>query len=65
MSAIFKDFDEFERKASEALDRAAERAKEKAIQTNTGIVVSEGGKVITITAEELRRQRAERANATK
>jgi len=59
MSAIFKDFDDFERKVSEALVRAAELAKEKAIQTNTGIVVSEGGKAITITAEELRHRRAE------
>lgn len=60
MSVMFKDFNDFEQKVSEALVRAAELAKEKAIQTNTGIVVSEDGKAITITAEELRHQRAER-----
>ncbi len=42
----------------EALKRAARRARDIAIQTNTAIVVSENGVVRHIGAEELRRERA-------
>ena len=34
--------------------RAAELARETAIQTNTGIVISRGGEIIHISADELR-----------
>ncbi len=47
---------DFEREVSAALLRAAELAREEAIKTNTGIVVSQDGKVITITAEQLRQK---------
>ena len=39
-----------------ALQRAAALARETAIQTNTNIVIVENGKVVRISAEELRRQ---------
>lgn len=39
-----------------AMQRAAERARRVAIQTDTAIVISRNGKVIHITADELRRQ---------
>ena len=42
-----------------ALQRAAALARETAIQTNTGIVIVENGKVVRISAEELRRQASE------
>ena len=45
---------DFEREVSAALLRAAELARYDAIKTNTGIVVSQNGKVVTITAEQLR-----------
>ena len=45
---------DFEREVSAALSRAAELAREEAIKTNTGIVVSQDGKVIIITADQLR-----------
>jgi hypothetical protein len=43
-----------------AMLRAAEMARDIAIQTNTGIVVQKDGKVVHIGAEELRRQREQR-----
>ena len=46
------------RGALTALKRAARRARDIAIQTNTAIVVSENGVVRHIGAEELRRERA-------
>ncbi len=42
-----------------ALQRAAALARETAIQTNTNIVIVENGKVVRISAEELRRQASE------
>jgi hypothetical protein len=44
-------------RADEALKRAALKAREIAIQTNTGIVVMIDGKMVTISAEELRAER--------
>jgi hypothetical protein len=44
-------------RADEALKRAALRARDAAIQTNTGILVMVDGKVVKITAEELRAER--------
>ncbi|NLZ80100.1 MAG: hypothetical protein GX908_11405, partial [Gammaproteobacteria bacterium] len=41
---------------SAALLRAADLARDDAIKTNTGIVISQDGKVITITAEQLRQK---------
>lgn len=62
MTVLFKDFDDFERQVSAALERSAELAKDIAIKTNTGIVVSRDGKVVTITADELRAEREREAN---
>ena len=44
-----------------AMKRAAALARETAIQTNTNIVIVENGKVVRISAEELRRQASEEA----
>lgn len=62
MSVLTKDYNELERQISEALVRSAELAKDIAIKTNTGIVVSRDGKVVTITADELRAEREREAN---
>lgn len=50
---IFSNFDSFVEEVSKALVKAGELAREEAIRTNTGIVVSENGKTITISAAEL------------
>jgi hypothetical protein len=42
---------------TKAMERAALLAREIAIQTNTGIVVREGSKIITRTADELRAEK--------
>lgn len=42
-----------------AMRRAAELARQIAIQTDTGIVIEQDGKLIHITAEQLRRERNE------
>ncbi len=42
-----------------ALQRAAALARETAIQTNTNIVIEKNGKLVWISAEELRRQASE------
>ena len=39
-----------------AMERAAELARKTAIQTDTAIVVLQDGKIVRISAEELRRQ---------
>ena len=39
-----------------AMKRAAALARETAIQTNTNIVIEKDGKLVWISAEELRRQ---------
>lgn len=39
-----------------AMQRAAELARETAIQTNTGIVINRDGKITHISADELRAQ---------
>ena len=39
-----------------ALQRAAQQAREIAIQTNTGIVVVKDGKIVHISADELRQE---------
>ena len=44
-----------------ALQRAAALARETAIQTNTNIVIEKNGKLVWISAEELRRQASEEA----
>ena len=46
-----------------ALRRAAEMARDIAIQTDTGIVIVREGKTVFVSAEELRRERAERVTA--
>lgn len=55
-----------------AMQRAAQMARDVAMQTNTAIILMQDGKIVRITAAELRRQAkaarstagAERANAT-
>ena len=47
-----------------AMHRAAEMARTTAIQTNTGIVIWRDGKVVHISADELRADRARMANQT-
>ncbi|TLU87854.1 MAG: hypothetical protein FDX21_03295 [Chlorobium sp.] len=42
-----------------ALQRAAALARETAIQTNTNIVIEKDGKLVWISAKELRRQASE------
>lgn len=42
-----------------ALQRASALARETAIQTNTNIVIEKNGKLVWISAEELRRQASE------
>lgn len=42
-----------------ALQRAAALARETAIQTNTSIVIEKDGKLVRISADELRRQASE------
>jgi len=53
--------DPFLRDSYAALKKAAEFAKEEAIRTNTGIVVLRDGKVVTISAEELRKEKQAKA----
>ncbi len=43
-----------------AMLRAAEQARQTAIKTNTAIVVMIDGKIVRITAEELRRENQEK-----
>lgn len=43
-----------------AMLRAAQLARKNAIQTETAIVVVEDGKIVRITAEELRKQQSRR-----
>ena len=45
-----------------ALQRAAEMAREIAIQTNTGIVICRDGEMVHISAAELRQERNTRQN---
>ena len=40
-----------------AMRRAAQAARELAMQTNTAIIVAQNGKLVRITADELRRVR--------
>ena len=47
-----------------ALKRAAQMARETAIQTNTGIVISRDGKLVRITADELRADTSWRTDQT-
>lgn len=56
-------FDDFEAAVSAALDKAAELAREEAIKTNTGIVVWQNGKVVTISAAELIAEREAKKQA--
>lgn len=47
------------RQSYAALQQAAQLAREEAIKTNTGIVVSRNGKVVTISAAELKAEQAD------
>lgn len=56
MSLHFNNLTQFEAAVSDALIRAAQLAREDAIKTNTGIIVSKNGKIIEITAAELKQE---------
>lgn len=45
-----------------AMHRAAEMARDIAIQTNTGIVVTRNGKMVHVSADELRAENAAKEN---
>lgn len=45
-----------------AMHRAAEMARDIAIQTNTGIVVTRNGKMVHVSADELRAENAAKDN---
>lgn len=45
------------------MHRAAEMAREIAIQTNTGIVVTRNGEIVRVSTNELRAEKAAKANA--
>lgn len=57
MSNQVKKHSDFVEQVSAALIKAGELAREEAIKTNTGIVVSQNGKIVTITAAELKAER--------
>ena len=42
--------------AFEALRRAARRAREEAIRNQTDLVISEGGRIVSLSPQELERQ---------
>lgn len=50
------------RSALAALQRASELARTEAIQTDTSIVIVNSGKIVHVTAEELRQERASKAS---
>ncbi|CAH9018291.1 hypothetical protein [Candidatus Nitrosacidococcus sp. I8] len=52
--AVFQD--SFEQEIHFALQCAAQLAREEAIRTNTGIVIEQEGKIIEISAAELKKQ---------
>ena len=56
MSTQFSSLALFEAEVSAALLRAAQLAREDAIKTNTGIIVSRNGKIVEITAAELKQE---------
>lgn len=56
-----KKYSDFVAQVSAALIKAGELAREEAIKTNTGIVVSQNGKVVTISAAELIAERERNA----
>lgn len=39
-----------------AMKRAARAARENAVRTNTAIIIQKGGKIVRVTAEELRKE---------
>lgn len=45
-----------------AMHRAAEMARDIAIQTNTGIVVTRNGEIVHVSADELRAEKAAKEN---
>ncbi|MEZ2720706.1 hypothetical protein ACBP46_04660 [Paenalcaligenes hominis] len=56
MSLPFNNFAQFKAAVSDALIRAAQLAREDAIKTNTGIVIKKNGKIVEISAAELKQQ---------
>jgi len=49
----------------EALKRAAKRARLDAIRTNTGIVIVVDGKIVYVSADELREEMAREAESSR
>lgn len=56
MRLPFNNLAQFEAAVSDALIRAAQLAREDAIKTNTGIVIKKNGKILEISAAELKQQ---------
>lgn len=65
MSCLFKNHDDFVEQVTAVLIKTGKLAREEAIKTNTGIVVSQNGKIVTITAEELKAERDSHARNPK
>jgi hypothetical protein len=53
------DFDKITAGSMAAMIRAAAMARDIAIQTNTAIIIEREGKVVRVTADELRREKLE------
>lgn len=56
MSIQFNNLALFEAEVSAALIRSAQLAREDAIRTNTGIIIKKDGKIVEISATELKQQ---------
>ena len=56
MRILSKNLDKFEEMVSAGLARSAKLARETAIKTNTSIVVMQSGKIVEITAVELKKE---------
>ncbi|CAM5184744.1 hypothetical protein OURE66S_02821 [Oligella ureolytica] len=61
MSIHTKSLEEFAQQMTEALTRSAQLAREDAIKHGTSLVFWKDGKIVNVTAEELKAQAAEKA----
>lgn len=56
MTISFNNLALFKAEVSAALIRASQLAREEAIKTNTGIIIRKDGKIVEISAAELKQQ---------
>lgn len=56
MSTLFSNLTQFEADISAVLVRAAQLARKDAIRTNTDIVIRKDGKIVEVSAAELKQQ---------